>query len=289
MNKKWASLIGKTGFSILLLFAGVIVSNIALQFVPVPEIGMLATPMGLALSAWLMYVWFDKKQGWSLGWRDEKGTGRFFVGGAAAAGVISLAVSLILMTGTVDVAPNSWSLLAVAGQTFLFLSVAAGEEWLFRGYLFGLYQKAVGVRTAVLGNTMLFTAIHLLNPESLSRPPVHIAVEMANIFLMGMLMSQARVMTGSLWMPIGLHFLLNFVQSSVFGFTNGGKEVPSFFELSYHEVTLWNGASHGLESSLALTPVLLAAVVFVARMMNRKAHRVSGGGAGAKRTAEVQG
>jgi uncharacterized protein len=259
---KVKALTGKTFMSIILLYAGVIVGSILLQFVPGDlGLGNLATPAGLVLSAWLMYAWFDKKKGWPVGWRDRRGAVRFLGGTVLAAVLIGTAVAALLLLGTVDVVPKAWFWGSIGLQIVLFLSVAAGEEWLFRGYLFGLYQHTAGVRTAFILNTLLFTVIHLLNPSSLSRPTEHIVIEMINIFLMGFLMSQARLYTGSLWMPVGLHFILNFLQSTVFGFVNGGKEVDSLLGVSYVQLNVWNGASHGLESSLILTPVLLLAVL----------------------------
>jgi uncharacterized protein len=261
MTKGWFGLIGKTGLSIVLLYAGAILFSVLLQFVPGDwGAGRLATPIGLGLSAWLMYAWFERKQGWTVVWKDHKWHGGFLAGGTAAAIIFAVCMLLLMGTGSVQIAQVDWSWLTILAQVFLFLTVAAGEEWLFRGYIFGLFQRAIGNRTAVLINSLLFTAIHLMNPGSMSRPIEHIMIEMTNIFLLAFLMSQARMITGTLWMAIGLHFLFNFFQSTVFGFVNGGKEVQSLLEVSYSQMTVWNGASYGLESSLILTPVLLLTI-----------------------------
>jgi uncharacterized protein len=184
-------------------------------------------------------------------------------GGTAAAILIAAGASLLLITGTLKLQGNSWIWGAILFQAFMFMLVAVGEEWLFRGYLYGVYRNAFGPRFAVVLNSILFTATHLFNPDGASRPIEHIAVEMVNIFLMAVLMSQARLFSGTLWLPISLHFMLNFVQSTVFGFVNGGKEVESLFRLHYEQGNLWNGAGYGLESSLLFTPVLvLTAMVY---------------------------
>jgi len=261
MKRKLVVVLGKSLLSIILLYAVVIVGSIILQFIPgETELGLLSTPIGLMVSAWLMYVWFEKKKAWPMGWQDRKSVGNFLMGGSIAAIVIALSVSIILFTGNVDVQQMPWSWNVVLFQTILFLSVAIGEEWLFRGYLYGIYKEAIGIRSAVFINSAIFTVIHLVNPEGLTRPIEYIVIEMVNIFLLAVLMSQARLFSGSLWMPIGLHFMLNFFQSSIFGFKNGGKEVESLFQLTYGDASIWNGASYGLESSLAFTPVLLIIV-----------------------------
>jgi uncharacterized protein len=263
MLAKVKALTGKTLMCLIFMYAGVIGCSILLQFVPseLGVVGNLATPAGLILSSWLMYIWFEKKKRWPVGWKDRKGAEHFLRGTVMAAVLIGLTAFLLMLWGTIDVVPREWMWGAVGFQALMFLSVAAGEEWLFRGYLYGLYKHTVGIRTAIILNTLLFTAIHLINPNSLSRPVEHIAIEMMNIFLMGLLMSLSRWYTGSLWMPIGIHFILNFLQSTVFGFVNGGKEVDSLYSVTYGHLNVWNGASYGLESSLTFTLVLLLAVL----------------------------
>ena len=168
-----------------------------------------------------------------------------------------------LLTGNVTLQDHSWIPEAMINQVFLFLLIALGEEWLFRGYLYGLYKSTIGVKTAIFLNSFIFAAVHLLNPHSLSKPLEHIIFEMVNLILLAVLMSLAREYSGSLWMPVGIHFAMNFLQSSIFGFLNGGKQVDSLFYLVYENKILWNGAGHGLESSMIFTPVLFCSVLLM--------------------------
>ncbi len=271
IGRKVAAVTAKTLLSIVLLYAGVIACSMLLQLLPEWEgKGNFATPVGLGLSAWLMVVWFERKRELSIGWRDARGAGQGFVGVVSGAMIIGLGALVMLLTNTIDVRLNDWTWQAIAVQTLLFLAVAMGEEWLFRGYLFGLYQQAFSARTAVWVSSAMFTAIHLINPNAMSRPMEHIAIEMVNIMLMAILMARSRLAAGSLWMPIGLHVALNVLQSTVFGFVNGGKEVDSLFRIEYDSLNVWNGASHGLESSLIFTPVLLLAVLVTGWVSKRR-------------------
>lgn len=260
--RKTVALIGaKTLLSVMMMFAGMIAGNSLLQFIPGDqEWTLLSTPIGLSLSAWLMYTWIERKNGPTLGWRDRRWAGRLLTGGTAAAAIVSVSTLLMLVTGTVELGMNTWEWGTILFQVLLFLSVAVSEEWLFRGYLFSIYARAGGTRLAIMLNTVLFAAIHLMNPESMTRPIAHIVLEMMNILLLSILFSQARAFTGSLWLPISLHFMMNFFQSTVFGFLNGGKAVESLSRLSYGEKNIWNGAGYGLESSLILTLVLIVVV-----------------------------
>ena len=74
-------------------------------------------------------------------------------------------------------------------------------------------------------------------------------------------------------MPIGIHFFMNFLQSSIFGFLNGGKQLNSIFSVLYGNKTLWNGGGYGLESSLVFTTVLSFSL-FVILIFYKKSRHV---------------
>ncbi|WP_456277027.1 CPBP family intramembrane glutamic endopeptidase [Bacillus sp. AK128] len=262
MKNKVMVLIGKTVLSLIIVFASIMLFTILFQlFSKGFDFYLFATPIGLMLSAYIMYAWFEKRNGWIIGWRDGRAAGNTLTGSIIASIIIAVSVSLVLITGTVTLESNSLQSSVLIIQVVLFLSISIGEEWFFRGYLFGVYKEVVGMRFAIIVNSIVFTAVHLLNPEAFGRPLEFIGIEMVNIFLMSILLSQARALTGSLWMPIGMHLLLNFLQSTVFGFVNGGKEVASLYNLTYDVKTIWNGSTHGLESSLLFTPILIIAVM----------------------------
>jgi|GEM_PF-2528401 len=262
MGKKSVIMLAKTLLSIFIMFVGIIGGNIGLQLMPGDqEWTLLATPFGIALSAVLMYSLVERKREWSIGLKDTKWAGRLLSGGTTAAVIVSTSTAIIFLTDSVQFGVNAWSWSVVLFQLMLFLAVALSEELLFRGYLYGLYQHLVGTRVAIIINSVIFTGIHLFNPHSLTRPIEHIVLEIVNIFLISILISQARAFSGTLWLPISLHFMFNFFQSTVFGFANGGKEVESISWISYVEANVWNGAGYGLESSLILTPMLIISIV----------------------------
>ena len=213
---------------------------------------------------------FKRKKEWQLGWSDPHAVTHSFMGILIIGIVFAVTMSMLLLTGNVTLQEHSWRWEGMINQVFLFLLVAVGEEWLFRGYLYGLYKSMTGVKMAIVLNSCLFAAIHLLNPNSLSKPLEHIILEMVNLFLLSVIMSLAREYSGSLWMPIGIHFAMNFLQSSIFGFLNGGKQVDSLFYFEYVNKTLWNGAGYGLESSMVFTPVLIFSVLLMYFIFSKK-------------------
>ena len=85
-----------------------------------------------------------------------------------------------------------WFALVVAAPLF--------EEALFRGFLFkGLESSFAGPIGAVVATAGLWAAIHIQ----------YDVPEIAIIFCVGLLLGMARIFTGSLLVPIGLHAITN--------------------------------------------------------------------------------
>lgn len=101
------------------------------------------------------------------------------------------------------------------------------EEWLFRGVLIGLWLRISGPVMACIGTSLVFAFVHFLEPPhgvEITDPrvwsagfeflglimqnylnPQFIAAELLTLFVVGMALGWARLRTGSLWLPIGMH------------------------------------------------------------------------------------
>lgn len=111
-------------------------------------------------------------------------------------------------------------LLPAAGATLV-------EEWLFRGLLLGLWLRFSRPATACLGSALLFAFLHFLKPPGgteIADPsnvfagfrllgsvllhfadPLFFVTEFTSLVVAGLILAWARVRTGRLWFPIGLH------------------------------------------------------------------------------------
>ena len=78
------------------------------------------------------------------------------------------------------------------------------EELVFRGLLFAIFERAVGLRFAVVTTAVLFAGLHV--PEYW-----HAWNHMFMILVVGMVFSLARGTTGSLTPSIILHIGYNFL------------------------------------------------------------------------------
>jgi hypothetical protein len=136
-------------------------------------------------------------------------------------------------------------LLSVTG---VFISVAVAEEFLFRGFLFQRLNASIGIWGAQIIMAGYFLLVHLDNPGMAGSVKLFASV---NIFLASIMFGLAFIKTASLAMPIGLHFMANWVQGCLLGFGVSGNEQVSMLNPVFAKAPVWlTGGSFGLEASV---------------------------------------
>jgi len=116
-----------------------------------------------------------------------------------------------------------YSVLLKIARTAVFVAII--EEILFRGVLLGLAAKRLGALTGAILVSAVFAAVHFMRPAKGTEEMVHwwsgfaqlgsafgalpapslLAFGFLSLFLVGLILSFARLSTRSLWLPIGLH------------------------------------------------------------------------------------
>lgn len=175
--------------------------------------------------------------------------------------------------------PKTLSLGKVIGSIAIpAIAASLVEEWLFRGVLLGLWLRFSKPQAACVGTSLFFAFIHFLEPpagsaitdpasplagfELLGKIMLHFTnpqffvTDFATLFVIGMILSWARLRTGSLWFPIGLHAGWIFAFK---GYNLLYRGVPS------HAVHPW-GLGDSLRSGL-LPMLTLALTVGVCRIV----------------------
>jgi uncharacterized protein len=155
--------------------------------------------------------------------------------------------------------PSHWDGIAPLFGGFWFaLLTAVNEEIFFRGLLFRVCQKALGVWSALALTSILFGAAHAFNHGATVGSSVAIALEA------GILLGAAYALTGRLWLPIGLHLGWNFTEGSIFGTSVSGLGVKrSLITGSLQGRNLLTGGAFGPEASIVAVAVSLAASLFL--------------------------
>jgi len=129
------------------------------------------------------------------------------------------------------------------------------EEICFRGYPFEKLVESLGAPGAVLALSAIFGALHLGNPNA-GGP---LSWGFWNTLLVGVLFSVARLRTGNLWFPFGLHLGWNFFQGSVFGLpVSGLSDFDTIITATVKGSHALTGGSYGPEASATCFILLIA-------------------------------
>jgi membrane protease YdiL (CAAX protease family) len=102
--------------------------------------------------------------------------------------------------------------------------VGVGEEALFRGVLLRRLTRDAGRTAGVVATTAIYAAVHAIGHVASTRGPVHVwsgvertatlfapladprqLPELCGLFAFGLVLAAARLRSGSLWLPIGIH------------------------------------------------------------------------------------
>lgn len=154
----------------------------------------------------------------------------------------------------------------------VFLMVATGEEILFRGVLFRWIDEKWGFPAALIVSSVLFGLMHIFQPEATWWSTLAIAIEA------GLLLGAAYKFSGTLWLPIGIHWAWNFTQGNIFGFAvSGGDAGVSLIRSTVTGPDILTGGAFGAEASLEVVVIgLILSAILIFRC--KSAGKCSGEG-----------
>jgi len=137
-------------------------------------------------------------------------------------------------------------------------AAAIGEEIVFRGVVYRLFEEGFGTGIAVLLSGALFGLLHAGNPGATLASSTAIALEA------GVLLASAYALTRSLWLPIGLHFGWNFTEGGIFGTSvSGGSSGGGLFNVRLVGPDALTGGQFGPEASLPAVGICLMAAIVI--------------------------
>ncbi len=155
--------------------------------------------------------------------------------------------------------PEGFSILLPS--LLFFAGVAIAEELLFRGFVFQRLIAGLGQWPAQLIIAAYFLLTHLNNPGMAGSVK---AMASINIFLASILFGLAFIKTKSLAMPLGLHWMANWVQGGALGFGVSGTEQSGLLIPVFGDVPVWlTGGQFGLEASAPGLICLVAALILL--------------------------
>jgi membrane protease YdiL (CAAX protease family) len=138
---------------------------------------------------------------------------------------------------------SAHSLARAALVVFVVLAGALAEELMFRGYPFQRLVEATGAARAILVFSVLFGAVHLMNPGAS-------IWGLINTIVIGVFLAIAYLRTRALWLPWGFHFAWNLTMGLLLGLPVSGYRL---FNVVVHGTvrgpTWLTGGSYGFEAA----------------------------------------
>jgi membrane protease YdiL (CAAX protease family) len=154
-------------------------------------------------------------------------------------------------------------LAALAIGAWSFAGVALFEELLFRGFVFQRLVDGAGPLIAQLSMAILFAVAHWDNPGMEGATQVWATLDTA---LGAILLGLAFLRSGSLALPIGIHFGWNWVQGSVLGFDVSGVGQAGWLSPELLDKPQWlSGGTFGPEASVFAVLVDVVSIVLLWR------------------------
>lgn len=215
------------------------------------------------LGFWLR--WVEGRQLWTLGLERQflarKSLAQpLLIGWLVSVAIIAAVVGLSALLGGATVTPNTR---ALGGLTALALALivvpsrlvqGGAEEMIFRGWM----MPVLGVRyrpwIGIVVSSVVFSVLHVANAGFLPLATLNIA-------LLGLFMALYALREGSLWGVVSLHAGLNWAQANLFGLSASGHTVgATFLNLQLSGSEWFTGGAFGIENSLTMTLIALAAV-----------------------------
>lgn len=174
------------------------------------------------------------------------------------AAMLSLVVAILVVSGLYDMTgprvSSPWSMIS--------LGVFSGmmEELILRAIVLRLLMRAFGAWPALGLSAALFGAMHLGNPNATPTAAIAIAVEA------GLMLASFYLLTGRIWMSVGVHAAWNFAQGWIWGARVSGNAVKESFYLTSPKAgaPVWlSGGDFGPEASVPAMIVGTAVAIVV--------------------------
>lgn len=226
---------------------------------------------GVFAATWLFRCVIDKRP-WSGMALPRPQWGRLAAGFAAGAALMLLICAIQFGLGWVrPIGSELGDTGAVgaagflSGGLILMLAVGLSEELSDRGYLFQTVGERAPIWAAVLISGLIFGLLHLGN-GGFSFGFLFSAVGVTAIFVV------LRLLTGSLWFPIGYHASWNWAQYNLVGISNVNdrSEDHALVEVAQTGPRFWTGEAPSIEGGLLVILVEGVLLLLLLRAARRR-------------------
>lgn len=174
----------------------------------------------------------------------------------AGAGLVMATLAVLATLGAYRITGVNAVTLALLVPLAELVLVGLVEEMVFRGVVFGVTERALGSKIAIVLSALVFAAAHLPN-DGVS------VLAVAALCAFGVMQAALYMVTRSLWACIGLHIGWNYCLGTVFTAIVSGHAVKAGLVAGRMDGDpVLTGGAFGIEGSL-VTVVLIGAIAVV--------------------------
>lgn len=179
---------------------------------------------GARLILWLPATWIVFKRSLlDISFRSGRG---WWIDLLHGIGVTALAMAVVFVAarqaGWLSVDGWMWAALPIGvflGRlwvtTLIDACVVLGEEVIFRGFLLTGLVQGWGRWPGLILMMLIFGAVHLPAYSEQGYDPLVLTLALSMAAVVGLVLGLVFLRTGSLWLPIGIHFAWNFVETDL--------------------------------------------------------------------------
>jgi len=177
-----------------------------------------------------------------LALRSDHALRHLLVGFAAGGVGVALNVAIYAAAGwyhvnniQLDIGP-----LLLSGLIGYLALTAIPEEIVFRGIVFRGTERGLGTVIALVFSSVLFGAVHLMNPDG------SLVGALGTAVAGGTMLCAAYLVTRNLWLAIGIHWAADFWQGAFFGLRPSGTTFDHpLLHSTLNGPSLWTGGNYG--------------------------------------------
>ena len=177
--------------------------------------------------------------------------------------LFSLTVGTLAALGVYRVTgSNGWAAMLATVPGFILSGVL--EEVVMRGIVFRILEQSLGSWIALAISASIFGLLHLLNPGATLLNAGAVMVEA------GVLLAAAYMVTGRLWLCIGIHIAWNFTEGGIFSAAVSGGDTKGLLQAKLVGANWLTGGAFGVEGSVvALVICASAGILLVAKAVRK--------------------
>jgi membrane protease YdiL (CAAX protease family) len=180
----------------------------------------------------------------------------FLMGSLFGMGLIAICAGLLYLMGNVEFSAGSITPMILISQLIYFVLVGIFEEFMFRTLPLYAFAERYPVFIAILLNSLLFGAVHMLNPS-------FTWLAMLNISLAGALFSIFTLQKRNVSWAIGIHFTWNFAQGILLGYKVSGTDNPGILSAKPLGNAYLSGGAFGIEGSIICTLIMVITITYL--------------------------